>query len=53
MASDIVKKLNELEIKALVYCDFWGPDSEEVKSLQAEILKYNLLLLDYMLAEQL
>jgi|LauGreDrversion4_2_1035121.scaffolds.fasta_scaffold6603884_1 hypothetical protein len=53
MASEIVKKLNQLEIKALVYCDFWGPDSEEVKSLQAEILRYNLLLLDEMMAEQL
>jgi hypothetical protein len=51
MASEIVKKLNELEIKTLVYCDFWGPESEEVKSLQVEILKYNLLLLDEMMAE--
>lgn len=49
--SDIVKKLNELEIKAIVYSELWGPESPEVVDLQAEILKYNLLLLDEMTAE--
>jgi hypothetical protein len=46
---DVLKStLEVLESKAVLYCEFYGPNSDEVKELNAEIYNVNMMLLDAM-----
>lgn len=40
-----------LEAKAVMYCEFYGPESDEVQNLNAEIRRVNLMILDAMVEE--
>lgn len=40
-----------LEAKAVMYCEFYGPDSDEVLALNEEIKRVNLMILDAMVQE--
>jgi hypothetical protein len=40
-----------LESKAVVYCQFYGAESEEVKQLNEEIKRVNMMILDIMVEE--
>lgn len=48
---NLEEKLNELEIKAKVYSDNYGPKSEEVDSINKQIHEINLQILDIMCPE--
>lgn len=48
----LIEKINELEIKAKVYSDNYGPNSDEVKAVDQQIAKINLEILDIMCPEQ-
>jgi hypothetical protein len=45
MKKQLIKQIEELEVKIEVYCQLWGPSSQEVTTLQArmQILSYKLL----------
>jgi hypothetical protein len=45
MKQQLIQQIEELEVKIDVYCDLWGPSSQEVTTLQArmQILSYKLL----------
>jgi hypothetical protein len=47
----LIEKINELEIKAKVYSDNYGPNSDEVKAVDQQIAKINLEILDIMCPE--
>ena len=42
------KKINELEIKAKVYSDNYGADSDEVKAIDKQAMEIKLQILDIM-----
>jgi hypothetical protein len=44
----LLKELQILEHKAIVYSQMWGNDSEEVKQLDKKIIDLNLQVLDIM-----
>lgn len=46
----LVDKINELEFKAKVYCDIWGPGSAEVVLISDEIKQLKMQLIDLMIA---
>jgi len=47
----LVEKINQLEIKAKVYSDNYGPNSDEVKAIDKQIAEINLEILDIMCPE--
>lgn len=47
----LISQLNVLEIKAKVYSDNYGPDSEEVKEIDRQIAEINAEILDIMCPE--
>ena len=47
----IIDMINQLETTAKVYCDNYGPSSEEVKEIDEKISKLNAELLDIMCPE--
>jgi hypothetical protein len=47
----LIEKINELEIKAKVYSDNYGPNSDEVKAIDQQIAEINLQILDIMCPE--
>ena len=47
---DVLKStLEVLESKAIVYCEFYGTESTEVKQLNEEIKRVNMMILDAMM----
>lgn len=40
--------LETLEAKLVVYSQYWGPDSDEVRSIQSQINEINQTILDMM-----
>lgn len=49
--TEIIEELNRLEVLAKVYCDDYGPHSEEVNTIDRKIEKLNFELLDLMCPE--
>ena len=49
---ELIKKIEELEIKANIYTERLGPKDEIVKGIDQEIAKLNTKLLDLMVLEQ-
>jgi ribosomal protein L29 len=45
---NLIKQITELEIKASIYSERLGPNSEEVKQIDKKIAELNTILLDYM-----
>ena len=44
----LLEKINELEIKAKVYSDNYGPDSDELKQIDQQMAEINAEILDIM-----
>lgn len=42
----LLRELNDLQIKAHVYCNMWGSESDEVKDLDSKIYDLNVKILD-------
>jgi hypothetical protein len=46
---NIISKITELEIKACIYSENYGPNSDEVKAIDRKIAELNTILLDLMI----
>ncbi len=49
---NIISKITELEIKACIYSENLGPNSDEVKAIDRKIAELNTILLDLMIEEE-
>ena len=52
MEKILIRQITELEIKACIYSESLGPNSEEVKAIDKKIAELNTILLDYMIEGQ-
>ena len=48
MKQQLIQQIEELEVKIEVYCQLWGPSSQEVTTLQSRMQMLSYKLLDMM-----
>ena len=49
---NLIRQITELEIKACIYSENFGPNSPEVKAIDRKIAELNTIILDLMIEEE-